>query len=419
MTEALAATPAALRPATQALAFHTMRYLGWAQAVKAELITRTPSNATLDALVTVAIALLKPTDAASKAAMIDFATAAMPAYAPYTVVDQAVQAADGRADLFPFKGLINGSLRRFLRERQEIERHIGRNAEAKWNHPQWWVDLVRNTYPQQWEAILAGAQTGAPLSLRVNVRQASRDQVLEAFAQAEVQASAVGETGIVLARPRPVTQLPGFREGWWSVQDMGAQTAAPLLAVTDGMRVLDACSAPGGKAAHLLELADIELLALDADAARLARVGENLDRLGLNSDKVSLQAADAADLDAWWDGKPFDAVLADVPCTASGIVRRHPDIRWLRRQEDVARTARLQRTILDSLWKTVAPGGSLLYVTCSIFPAEGVRLALDFERRHQDAVRKEAPGQMLPVTDPTAPEHDRDGFFYALFAKRA
>ena len=185
------------------------------------------------------------------------------------------------------------------------------------------------------------------------------------------------------------------------------------------MRVLDACAAPGGKTAHLLELAELDLLALDVDAQRLARVGENLDRLGLRSDRVQLISAAAQDLDAWWDGKPFDAVLADVPCTASGIVRRHPDIRWLRRQEDVATTARLQRRILDALWKTVAPGGHLLYVTCSIFPAEGVRMALDFDRRHDDAQRvTSAPGQLLPVAADTTEQTDQDGFFYALFAKQ-
>ena len=419
MTDALAATPAEYRPAVQALAFHTMRYLGWAQAVKSALITRPLTHKLLDSLINVAIALLKPTDAASKAAMIDFATAAMPAYAPYTVVDQAVSAADSRPDLVPFKGLINGSLRRFLRERQGVEEYIARNAEARWNHPQWWIDLVRNVYPQQWQDILAGAQRPAPLTLRVNVRRSTRADVLAAFEQAGVAAIAVGAAGIVVTQPKPVTQLPGYAEGWWSVQDDGAQEAAPLLEVKDGMRVLDACAAPGGKTAHLLELADIDLLALDADAKRLKRVDENLQRLGLHSDRVRLVAADAADLDSWWDGVPFDAVLADVPCTASGIVRRHPDIRWLRRHEDIARTARLQRRILDTLWKTVKPGGHLLYVTCSIFPIEGMRMAIEFDRRHDDCERLNAPGQLLPIASDATSGTDRDGFFYALFAKRA
>jgi 16S rRNA (cytosine967-C5)-methyltransferase len=203
------------------------------------------------------------------------------------------------------------------------------------------------------------------------------------------------------------------------VQDAGAQLAAPLLQPRDGMRVLDACSAPGGKTAHLLELADIELLALDVDAARLARVRQNLDRLGLSTPRVTLAAADAAALAAWWDGRSFDAVLADVPCTASGIVRRHPDIRWLRRADDVARTARLQAQIADALWRTVAPGGRMLYATCSIFPAEGEDQAAAFLGRHAEAHRLPAPGQLLPVAIGATPAAQHDGFFYALFAKQS
>lgn len=234
--------------------------------------------------------------------------------------------------------------------------------------------------------------------------------------------------------------LPGFEQGWWSVQDLSAQHAARLLPVADGMRVLDACAAPGGKTAHLLEQADLRLTALDSDAARLTRVGENLERLGLMHGGVQLACADAAEPQAWWDGVPFDAILADVPCTASGVVRRHPDIRWLRREDDVARTAALQRRIVDALWALLRPGGHLLYATCSIFPEEGELQAQAFAQRHADAVRLPAPGQILPLAGQPAVgdaaalrEPDcsggeellagraalatGDGFFYALFAK--
>src|SRR5690606_12811475 len=179
-------------------------------------------------------------------------------------------------------------------------------------------------------------------------------------------------------------------------------------------RVLDACSAPGGKTAHLLELADVDLLALDVDQQRLDRVGQNLARLGLHA---RLQAADAAAVDTWWDGQPFDAVLADVPCTASGIVRRHPDIRWLRREDDVARTALLQERIADSLWRVTAPGGKLLYATCSVFPDEGEHQAQAFLSRHANAHRQAAPGQLFPDTGTSTGQDQHDGFFYALFTK--
>lgn len=416
LTEALAAVPSSLRPATQAVSFHAMRHLGWASAVSSGLVQRSPGTQ-FDALLNVSLALLKVPAAQPD----DEQTAAlpgMPVYAPHTVVNQAVTAAADQRSMVTYKGLLNACLRRFLRERDAIEAAVANLPEAKWNYPRWWVEQLRRVYPNQWQSILASADVPAPMTLRVNVRRASREQVREAFQAIGIASEPVGQAGLVLAEARPVMQLPGFTEGWWSVQDAAAQHAAVLLAVRDGERVLDACAAPGGKTAHLLEMADVDLLALDFDATRLTRVEENLDRLGLRSDRVALAAADAVDLDAWWDGKPFDAVLADVPCTASGIVRRHPDIRWLRRAPDVARTAALQARIVDSLWRTVAPGGRLLYVTCSVFPEEGERQAIAFVRRHADASRLEAPGQLLPVALGAAHHDQHDGFFYALFAKQ-
>ncbi len=412
LTDALSDVSSALRPATQAVSFHAMRYLGWADAVGRELVQRYPS-VLFESLLLVSLTLLK--EEGEAAAQLP----GMPVYAAHTVVDQAVTAASNTRSLASFKGMLNACLRRFLRERAALEAAVADSPEAQWNHPGWWVKQLGIAYPQDWQRILESANVPAPLTLRVNRRRATRDQVLAAFQDAGLQAQPVGQAGVVVGSPKPVTQLPGFAEGWWSVQDAGAQLAAELLAPADGVRVLDACSAPGGKTAHLLELADIDLVALDADGERLERVEQNLDRLGLASDRVHLEAADAADLDAWWDGKPFDAVLADVPCTASGIVRRHPDIRWLRRENDVRRTATLQARILDSLWKTVAPGGRLLYVTCSVFPIEGARQALEFMQRHPEAQRLDAPGQLLPVALDATPAEQHDGFFYALFAKQS
>ncbi|WMD19557.1 16S rRNA (cytosine(967)-C(5))-methyltransferase RsmB [Achromobacter seleniivolatilans] len=412
LTDALSDVDSALRPATQAVSFHAMRYLGWADAVGRELVQRYPS-VLFESLLLVSLTLLKEEGDAA------LAVPGMPIYAPHTVVDQAVTAASNTRSLASFKGMLNACLRRFLRERAVLAAAVADSLEAQWNHPGWWVKQLTVAYPQQWQEILASANVPAPLTLRVNRRRATREKVLEAFQAAGLEAEAVGESGVVLATPKPVIHLPGFSEGWWSVQDAGAQLAAELLAPKDGMRVLDACAAPGGKTAHLLELAEVDLLALDADAERLTRVEQNLDRLRLASKRVKLKAADAADLDSWWDGKPFDAVLADVPCTASGIVRRHPDIRWLRRENDVRRTATLQINILDALWQTVAPGGRLLYVTCSVFPIEGARQALEFLQRHPDATRLEAPGQLLPVAVDATPAAQHDGFFYALFAKQS
>jgi 16S rRNA (cytosine967-C5)-methyltransferase len=216
---------------------------------------------------------------------------------------------------------------------------------------------------------------------------------------------------LTLVRPVPVSELPGFREGLVSVQDLGAQFAADFLGARNGERVLDACAAPGGKTGHLLEARDLDLVALDSDAQRLERVGENLDRLQL---RASLQAGDAGDPASWWDGRSFDRILLDAPCTASGVVRRHPDGKWLKRPEDAQHLARQQRRLMDALWPLLKPAGTMLYATCSLFREENVQQVAAFLTRHADA-RHEVPpgtreGQLLP-----GPE--MDGFFYACLRK--
>ena len=416
LTDALSDVDVQRRPAAQAIAFHVMRTLGRAMAVREQLVARRPSGALADALLLTSLSLLDA--AVTQAGKSRDDTRGIPVYAPHTVVDQAVRACASHKKLQPLKGLTNGVLRRYLREQEALSVSVAQQPQAQWNHPKWWIERLRKHYPDQWQRLLQVAGQHAPLALRVNRRRATRDEVLAAFAQAGIAAQPVHEDGLVLDTPRPVPQLPGYEQGWWSVQDPGAQQAAPLLPLRDGMRVLDACAAPGGKTAHMLERADVEMLALDADADRLVRVEQNLDRLGLLSSRVQLRAGDAADPAQWWDGRPFDAVLADVPCTASGIVRRHPDIRWLRQADDVRRTADLQRRIADALWSCVAPGGHLLYATCSIFPDEGEQQARAFAERHADAQRLPAPGQLLPIGDEAPPVARQDGFFYALFAKQ-
>jgi 16S rRNA (cytosine967-C5)-methyltransferase len=264
-------------------------------------------------------------------------------------------------------------------------------------------------WPQQWQQVLAAGDRPPPLTLRVNRRKSSVEAYLSVLAGQGVGALQIGPAAIKLARAVPVAQIPGFADGVVSVQDAAAQLAAPLLGLQDGMHVLDACAAPGGKTGHILELADVDLLALDQDGERLARVGDNLRRLSL---RAALRQGDAAARD-WWDGRPFDRVLADVPCTASGIVRRHPDIRWLRRPEDAAQLAVLSARILDNLWALLKPGGQLLLVTCSLWPEESEWQAQALIDR-QGAIALPAPGQLLPTT---TDENDHDGLFYALLQK--
>jgi 16S rRNA (cytosine967-C5)-methyltransferase len=266
--------------------------------------------------------------------------------------------------------------------------------------------------------------------LRVNRRWGSGADYLQRLAADGQQGwlvddPALGGQAVWLQRPVPVQRLPGFADGHVSVQDAAAQRAAPLLLgaapLPAGARVLDACAAPGGKTAHLLELADLDVLALDAEAQRLERVRDTLRRLGLNA---RVRCADALDAAGWWDGQPFDAVLLDAPCSASGIVRRHPDIRWLRREADIAALAALQARLLDTLWPLLKPGGHLLYATCSIFKAEGQAQIDAFLQRHgagAAALSAASPGQLLPLADNRglagADGHAHDGFFYALIRK--
>jgi 16S rRNA (cytosine967-C5)-methyltransferase len=323
---------------------------------------------------------------------------------------------------------INGCLRRFLRERDELVARSEKSPQAVWNHPQWWIDRVRKDHPGEWQAILQANNSRAPLILRVNERKTTQAGYLQALAAAHIDAAPVGEHGVILASARAVTSLPGFAEGHFSVQDAAAQLAAPLLLegldAPDGdnarLNILDACAAPGGKTAHLLEMADCKVTALDIDARRCERVAQNLQRLGLQAD---IRVGDAGKPDGWWDGRPYDGILLDAPCTASGIVRRHPDVRWLRRPTDIAQLAAIQAKLLETLWPLLKPGGRLLYCTCSVFRAEGDNQLQTFLTHHTDALLRPSPGHLLPQSGVEAtvfPDNlmrEHDGFYYALLEK--
>jgi 16S rRNA (cytosine967-C5)-methyltransferase len=295
-----------------------------------------------------------------------------------------------------------------LRQQSDLLTDLAADPVAANQHPDWWLNRLQAAYPTQWREIVAAGNEPPPMALRVNLRRCQRDQYQARLSAAGIAATPFGEAGLALAKPSPVERLPDFAEGLVSVQDPAAQMAATLLDPAPGSRVLDACAAPGGKAAHLLERADLDLLALDLKPSRCRRVAENLARLGLHAE---LQAADCTRLDSWWDGRPFDAVLADVPCTASGVVRRNPDAKWLRRESDIASFAATQARILDVLWQVVRPGGRLLYATCSVFPEENAEQIARFMATRPDA-RRDHEEQILPTAD-------HDGFFYCRLEKAA
>ena len=334
-------------------------------------------------------------------------------YGEHTVVDQAVKAC-GPLERWPQKAFVNAVLRAWLRERAAVEARFKDDLEAAHQHPRWWIDTLRDTYPENWPAILAAGNGHPPMALRVNRRRIGANDYEAKLAQEGIAARRCGEFAFLLEKPLPVDRVPGFGAGEISVQDFGAQRAAHCLDLRDGQRVLDACAAPGGKSAHILELAQVALTALDINAARAARIGPNLRRLGL---QATVRVADAASAEAWWDGGPFDRILADVPCSASGIVRRHPDIKWLRRAGDLARFAQQQRALLEALWRLLAPGGKLLYATCSVFREENDDIVAAWAATERDARRvvplpDDGPAQWLPGAQ-------HDGFFYALIQKSA
>ncbi len=381
------------------LCYGTLRFGGQLDAILAQLLTKTLQDDALRWLLLVALYQLQYTRAA-----------------PYAIVDHAVQcaAALGKPQA---AGLINAVLRNFLRKREALLAKAAGTDSGRYAYPQWWIDKLRKQYPSNFAAILVAGNLHPPLTLRVNRRRTTRDGYLELLTKNDIAANAIGEDGVTLGRAMPVERLPGFAEGLVSVQDAAAQCAAPLLDARAGMRVLDACAAPGGKTTHLLEIADLELTAVDHDATRLARVQQNLSRLSLNA---ALLSADVINIDAWWDRTPFERILADLPCTASGVVRRHPDIKWLRRMSDIPQFVKQQQLMLDSLWRLLASGGKLLYTTCSIFQEENSLQVADFLVRHADA--KQLPLSGVHALDRTPdgqllPDSEHDGFFYALLQK--
>lgn len=405
-----AARPADLPPASRAairdIASRTVRAWGLCRALSARLNQRPPAPAML-ALQQVTLAQLLD-----------------PVRPDATTVDQAIEAAKADPALRHGASFLNATLRRFLRERAALLAAVREEPVARWNFPDWWIDTLRDAWPDQWQVILEESNREPPLILRVNIRRIPTVDWLAGLTAAGIAGTRIGPQAVRLEAAVALERLPGWAEGLVSVQDAGAQLAAPLLDVADGMRVLDACAAPGGKTTHLLELAALDLVALDPDASRLARVGDNLARLGQRAKLVVGDALYPAD---WHDGRAFDRILVDAPCSASGIVRRQPDVRWRRRRSDMATFSDRQAAMLGALWPLLAPGGKLLYSTCSVFPAEGDPVIARFMRSHPDALRLPlvwafAPGeasepvkQLLPTSGAT---RDHDGFYYAMLGKR-
>lgn len=377
------------RPAVQDLVYGSLRSYGRGDFFLSRLLDRPLNDEDIHALLLLALYRLETRPDAV-----------------HTVVDQAVLAAGSLAG-GRCRGLVNAVLRQFLRRQPELLAAASSDPLTAAQLPAWWLAELQADHPEHWPALVAAGNAPPPMGLRVNLRRHSRAAYLQQLAESGIEALPWGEAAALhLPRPLAVERLPHFADGGVSVQDPGAQQAAEWLAPLAGERVLDACAAPGGKTAHLLEMADLDLLALDLKPSRCRRIEDNLRRLGLTA---TVRVADCAQPEKWWDGRPFDAILADVPCTASGVVRRNPDAKWLRRAEDVASFAATQARIIDALWPLLRPGGRMLYATCSLFAAENGGQMERFLARHPDA-RCRRQEQLLP-TDAS------DGFFYCLLEK--
>ena len=389
------------RPIVQSLTFDALRKWTSSQELIKEFVPKTPPPETAY-LLSVAIAL--------------FLHGEQKAYAAHTIVDQAVEACGQYDKTLYAKGMVNAVLRKVSQKLQAVVDKGYAPDPISMYYPAWWRANLKKSYPKEWQAIGFQQAQRAPLILRVNERQHTRDQYQAMLSQIGIASKTIDTlagiplpSALILEEAVPVSDLPEFYSGAVSVQDAGAQLAAILLNPQAGDLILDACAAPGGKTAHLLELADADVVALEIDKERLTRIGGNLDRLRLHSERVQILRGDASQ-PSWWDGRSFDKILLDAPCSASGIVARHPDIPFLRRASDIAQLQQKQQGILAQAWQMLKPDGVLLYITCSIFPEEGEDQAKWFAAEYPNALRLSAPGQILPSAT-------NDGFYYALFKK--
>jgi len=332
----------------------------------------------------------------------------------FTLVNQAVDAAkkiDHKKSAF-----INAVLRNFLRNKDNLQKKLNENESAIYSYPEWWIKKVKNQYPKNWKDILVIGNQRPPLALRVNIKKIKINNYSNILKNNGINHTLVGGECLIINTPLEVSKIPGFLEGQVSVQDLGAQLSAHILDLENDHKVLDACSAPGGKACHMLELNSIQLLAIESDRNRIVKIHENIYRLKL---KAKILNEKLSSKNEWWDKKPFDRILLDVPCSASGIVRRHVDIKWLRRISDFKSFGETQLDLLKSAWPMLRENGKLLYVTCSIFEEENRDVIEKFKKYSSNAseLNIDFPSNIVNIKNQILPSDRHDGLFYALLQK--
>lgn len=394
------------KAAVQSLLYTTTRNWAKLNILLPKLVSREPS-AQVQSLLDVSLALLMKDGERE-----------------FTVVDQTVRCAKSTQQTAFASGFINAVLRNFLRNKSQLLKSMSTNLNVQFNAPGWWISKIRKDYPQQWQRILKTQTLPPPLTLRVNLRKTSVEDYLSLLTDHGITGTKIGRTAVVLDRPYPVQQIPGFNNGLVSIQDAGSQHIPEFISLKSGERILDACCAPGGKTAHMLECADVSITAVEIDSERAKKIEQTLARLGLHA---TVLVQDANNIRSISKYGPFDTIVLDAPCTASGIVRRHPDIPWSRRPDDIRHLAMQQRTLLNSMWSLLNEGSHLLYVVCSIFPEEGPLQIERFLQENTNAHLIELPNfgryaRLLPteIRDENGTVVDvHDGFFYALLKKVA
>jgi 16S rRNA (cytosine967-C5)-methyltransferase len=380
------------------LAYGAIRFLGENQFFIQQLINKKITNKKIEALLYVALFQLNHDQSND-----------------FTVVNEAVEAAKFINKSWA-GSFVNGVLRNFIRQKEKLQTELKNDAEAFYSYPSWWINLIKQNYTKDWQSILLNGNKHPPLTLRINERKNNLKQYEEKLKSESISYRVLGNIALELTHPTTVEKIPGFLDGEVSIQDYGAQLAAKLLDLQDGQICLDACSAPGGKTGHMLEIADIELVSIDHQKDRLYKVKENLERLHLHA---HLKCADLTAVNTWWNKKLFDRILLDAPCSASGVVRRHVDIKWLRRPRDIEMFAKQQEAMLEATWQLLKKGGKLLYATCSIFNGENQKVIDHFIKQHIDAkeVKWTVDSGYSKYENQLIPSENHDGFFYALLEK--
>ena len=380
------------------LAYGAIRFLGENQFFIQQLINKKITNKKIEALLCVALFQLNHDQSTD-----------------FTVVNEAVEAAKFINKSWA-GSFVNGVLRNFIRQKEKLQTELKNDEAAFYSYPSWWINLIKENYTKDWESILLNGNKHPPLTLRINERKTNLKQYEEKLKSEAISYRVLGNIALELTQPTAVEKIPGFMDGEVSIQDFGAQLAAKLLDLQDGQICLDACSAPGGKTGHMLEIADIELVSIDHQKDRLYKVKENLERLHLHA---HLKCSDLTAVNTWWNEKLFDRILLDAPCSASGVVRRHVDIKWLRRPRDIEMFAKQQEAMLEAMWQLLKKGGKLLYATCSIFHGENQKVIDRFIKEHADAkeVKWSVNSEYSKYENQLIPSENHDGFFYALLEK--